>query len=159
MSGGPIRTTTNLSWAPDSKTPSWDHVWPRASSSKRSVYNQNSQTPLLERESESCSRKTERRSLPSYHGTDVSTISLKMTRSWSLASVKRADPRVIFPVLDSRSSQSRASPSLPCLLEKNKRNDPHISIINLIFSLITMRLSPKSLYTVRPQGKELINHS
>jgi hypothetical protein len=54
ISGGPIKITIKDFSDPDSKTPSWAAVWPRDSLSKKSVYNQNSQTPLSERVSESC---------------------------------------------------------------------------------------------------------
>jgi hypothetical protein len=54
ISGGPIKITIKDFSDPDSKTPSWAAVWPRDSSSKKLVYNQNSQTPPSERVSESC---------------------------------------------------------------------------------------------------------
>lgn len=47
--GGLIRSTTLDSSALASKTPSWAASWPRDSSSRRLVYNQNSPTPPSER--------------------------------------------------------------------------------------------------------------
>lgn len=72
--GGLIRSTTLDSSALASKTPSWAAVWPRDSLLKKSVYNQNNLTQPSERVSESCSRKTVKKLLLSFHGTVASTI-------------------------------------------------------------------------------------
>ena len=49
-----IRNTTLDYSDLDSKIPSWVAAWPKVSSSKKSVSNQNSPTLPSERESESC---------------------------------------------------------------------------------------------------------
>jgi hypothetical protein len=135
-SDGTTRSTTLDSSAPDLKTPLWAAVWPRVSLSRRSVYNQNSPTQPSEKESESCSRRTERKSLLSYHGTDASTISLKTTRSWSLDSVKRENPKEIFRESVSKSSQSRASPSWHSSPARKRKNDRNCTrLFPITFSL------------------------
>ncbi len=122
-SDGMIRSTTQDSSVPDLKIPSWAAAWPRVSLSRRSVYNQNSPTQPSEKESESCSRRMERKSLLSYHGTDVSIIQLKTMRSWSLVSVKRENQKEIFRVSVSKSLQLRASPSWPSSPVRKRKND------------------------------------
>ena len=71
ISDGQTKSTIKDFSDPDSKTPSWAVVWPRDLSSKKSVYNQNSPTPLSEKVSESCLRRTVKRLQLSFHGTDV----------------------------------------------------------------------------------------
>ena len=74
ISDGQAKISIKDYLAQDSKTPSWAAVWPRGSLSKKSVYNQNSQTPPLERVLELCLRKTVKRLLLSSHGMVASTI-------------------------------------------------------------------------------------
>ena len=129
ISDGQAKISIKDYLAQDSKTPSWAAVWPRDSLLKRSVYNQNSQTPPSERVLESCLRKTVKRLLPSSHGMVVSTIWPKTTKSWSLVSVKRVDQKVIFRVSVSKLLPLKESHSSLCLQERKKRNDSMSFII------------------------------
>ena len=109
-SDGTTRNITLDSSAPDSKTPSWAAAWPRVSLSKRSVLSPSNPTQPSEKESESCSKRTAKRSLPLYPGTDVSTISQKTIKCSLLVSVKRENQKEIFRASDSKSSQLREFP-------------------------------------------------
>ncbi len=74
ISDGQIRIIIKDFSDQDSKTPSWAAVWPRDSLYKKSVYNQNNQTPPSEKVLELCLRKTVKRLQLLFHGMVASTI-------------------------------------------------------------------------------------
>ncbi|KAJ2041652.1 ribosomal protein S23, partial [Coemansia sp. S16] len=122
-SAGPTRATRSaLLVPPSSRRLSVAPPTPRVSFSRRSVLRPSSPTLLFASVSVASSSRTARRSPPLCPMTVASTLSMRTTRSSSLALAVRVVPSVIFPESVSRLSRSLVFRSLPCT--RRRRRSP-----------------------------------